>query len=252
MTTELTYGHAAPPAPAQLPEPVQLMQMVGAKRLSQCIHAVAKIGIADLLADGPKPLDELAAAAGCQPQPLYRVLRSLAAHGVFAELPDQRITLTPLADYLRSDIPGSMRPMAIISGDECLWRPYGHILHTLRTGESAFAHVHGEDMWTYLEQRPPLAAAFNDAMTAFSQQDAPVIARSFDFSRFGVITDVGGGHGYLLSAILRAYPGAHGVLFDQPHVVAGAEPVLEAAGVADRATPVGGDFFRDVPAGADA
>jgi hypothetical protein len=252
MTTELMYDPAPPPDPAELPEPVQLIRMVVGKWLSQCIHAAAKLGIADLLADGHKPLEELAAATGCQPQPLYRVLRALAAHGIFAELPDQRITLTPLAEYLRSDVPGSVRPMAIVAGDECMWRPYGHILHTLRTDEPAFTHVHGEDTWTYMAQRSELAAAFNDAMTAFSQQDAPVLARSFDFSRFGVITDVGGGHGYLLSAILRAHPRTSGVLFDQPHVVAGARPVLESAGVADRVTPVGGDFFRDVPAGADA
>jgi hypothetical protein len=252
MPTELTYDHADPPDPAELPEPVQLLLMLVGKRLAQCVHVAAKLGVADLLIDGPKPVDELAAVMGCQPQPLYRVLRALAIHGVFAELPDQRITLTPLAEYLRSDIPGSMRHMAIHSGDEAMWRPYGQILHALRTGEPAFTHVFGQDVFAYMEERPELSTAFNDAMTTFSQQQAPAIANSFDFSRFGVIADVGGGHGYLLSAILRANPAASGVLFDQPHVIAGARSMLEGAGLTDRVVLGGGDFFCEVLAGADA
>src|SRR5918998_1631551 len=125
-------------------------------------------------------------------------------------------------------------------------------MHTLRTGEPAFTHVFGQDVFAYMEERPELSAAFNDAMTTFSQQQAPVIANSFDFSRFGVIADVGGGHGYLLSAILRANPAASGVLFDQPHVIAGARSMLQGAGLSDRVVLVGGDFFCEVHEGADA
>ena len=241
-----------PPDPAQLPEPAQLLLMLFGKRLAQCLYVAAKLGVADLLIDGPKPIDELAAATGCQPRPLYRVLRALATHGVFAELPDQRIALTPLAQYLRSDTPGTIRHMAIFTGDESMWRPYGNLLHTLRTGEPAFRHVFGQDVFAYMEARPELAAAFNDAMTAFSQQFSHAIANSFDFSRFGVIADIGGGHGYLLSAILHANPAACGVLFDQPHVIASAPSALEGQGVADRVVLKGGDFFHEVPAGADA
>jgi len=252
MPTEPTYDDADPPDPAQLPRPVQLLLMLEGKRLAQCIYVAAKLGVADLLIDGPKPIDELAAATGCQPRPLYRVLRALGSHGVFAELPDRRITLTPLAEYLRSDIPGSVRHMAIVTGDDAIWRPWGQILHTLRTGEPAFTHVFGQDVFAYMKERPELAGAFDDAMTAFSQRHSPAIASSFDFSRFGVIADIGGGHGYQLSAILRANPAANGVLFDQPHVIAGARPVLEDAGVADRVVLIGGDLFGDIPAGADA
>ncbi len=249
MTIESSYLPADPPDPAQLPEPVQLLLMVGGKWLSQCVHAVAKLGIADLLIDGPRSVDALAAATGCRPDPLYRVIRLLAAHGVFAELSDGTIALTPLADHLRSDVAASARHMAILTGDESMWRPYGSILHTLRTGEPAFDHVHGEPVFAYMQTRPDVARAFDDAMTAFSRRDAPEIVVDADFSRFSVVADIGGGHGFLLSEILRRNPGVRGILFDQPHVI---ERGALDADVAGRIARVGGDFFDAVPPGADA
>jgi hypothetical protein len=249
MTIESFYPPAEPPDPAQLPEPVQLLLMVAGKWLSQCLYVAAELGIADLLVEGPRPVDELAAATDSRPDPLYRVLRVLAAHGVFAELPGGAIALTPLAHYLRSDVPESVRHMAILSGDESMWRPYGSILHTVRTGRPAFDAVHGERIFEYLAHEPAVARAFDDAMTAFSRQDAPEIAAVTDFTRFSVVADIGGGRGFLLDEILRRNPHLRGILFDQPQVV---EHAVLGADVAGRATLAGGDFFAAVPPGADA
>jgi hypothetical protein len=253
--TEATQELAAPggqPDPAQLPEPVQLLLLVTSKWISQSISAAAKLGIADLLAGGPRTLEELARETDCDARTLHRVLRAIATVGVFAELPDGRIALTPLAEYLRSDVPGTMRHMAIMTGEDFMWRPYGHLLHTLRTGEQAFEHVYGERIFDYMERHPQLEAVFNNAMTAFTEESADEIAIDLDLTGARIVADVGGGHGHLVASLLGANPGLTGILFDRPHVVDGAGPVLGRTGVTDRVTCVGGDFFRAVPPGADA
>jgi O-methyltransferase domain len=243
--------HAAPPDPAQLPEPVQLLLLVTSKWISQSIHAAAKLGIADLLADGPKTVDELARATECDAGLLHRVLRAIAAVGVFAEQSDGRIALTPLAEYLRSDVPGTMRHMAIMTGEEFMWRPYGHLVHALRTGEQPFEHVYGERVFDYMERHPQLESVFNNAMTAFTEESAEEIAADLDLTSSRVVADLGGGHGHLVASLLRANPALEGILFDRPHVVEGAGDVLRRLGVEDRIARVGGDFFREVPRGAD-
>ena len=122
----------------------------------------------------------------------------------------------------------------------------------MRTGENAFRHVHGTDSWTFRARHPELSAGFDRAMTALARQVAAAVLAAYDFGRFGTVVDVGGGNGAFLAAILARHPATRGVLFDQPHVVAGAPPVLAAAGVADRCEVVGGSFFEAVPAGGDA
>ena len=154
-----------------------------------------------------------------------------------------------MANYLRSDVPESLRQMAIVTGEESMWRPYGSILHTLRTGEPAFDHVHGEPVFAHMAHEPELARAFDGAMTSFSRKDAPEIADTVDLSRHELIVDVGGGQGLLLTEILRAHPGTRGILFDQPHVI---ERAVLDPDVTGRITCIGGDFFRTIPPGADA
>jgi hypothetical protein len=122
----------------------------------------------------------------------------------------------------------------------------------VRTGANAFRHVHGIDSWSFRARHPELSASFDRAMTSLSRQVVSAVLETYDFGRFGHLVDVGGGNGAVLAAILAKYPTAHGVLFDQPHVVSGAGPILAAAGVADRCQVVGGSFFETVPAGGDA
>ncbi|MDX6381818.1 MAG: hypothetical protein QOI57_2842 [Rubrobacteraceae bacterium] len=229
-----------------------LLRMTNAFQASQAIHVAATLGIADLLEDAPKSVDELAQATGTHAPTLYRLLRALASVGVFAEKPDGRFRSTPLAEYLRTNVPRSLRAWAMQIGQQYLWTSWGHLLHSVRTGEPAFPKQYGTTAWEYRQAHPEEDAVFNAAMTALSAGVVEAIVQSYDFSGMGVLVDVGGGEGVLLAAILAANPGLRGILFDQPHVLTGANDLLERAGVADRCEVVSGSFFKAVPGGADA
>ena len=231
---------------------VELTRLVNGYQVSQAIHVVATLGIADLLRDGPRTSDDLAAAAGVHPRALYRVLRALAAVGVFREGEGRSFSLTPMGEGLRSDATDPVGPWAAFIGRPYYWQAWAHLLHSVRTGENAFRHVHGADVWEYRARHPEEGAIFDHAMTGLSRGVAGAVVSAYDFSRFGRVVDVGGGQGALLVAILAAHPGMRGVLFDQPHVVTRAGEVLRAAGVGDRCEVVGGSFFEVVPGGGDA
>ncbi len=225
---------------------------VNGYQVTQAIHVAATLGLADLLADGPRASDDLAAATGAHSDALYRLLRALASVGVFREEDGHRFALTPLGDGLRSDAPESVGGWAAFVGDPYYWQAWGALLHSVRTGENAFRHVHGTDPWTLRARDPDRSAAFDRAMTSLSRQVAAAVLVAYDFGRFETVVDVGGGNGAFLAAILAKHAAMRGVLFDQPHVVSGAGSLLEAAGVADRCEVVGGSFFDAVPRGGDA
>lgn len=229
-----------------------LMRLVNGYRVSQAIHVAAVLGIADLLKDRPCGSDEIAAAAGANPESLYRLLRALASIGVFREADDRRFALTPLGDCLRSDAPEPIGPWARFVGCPSNREAWGDLLHSVRTGETAFRHLHSMGVWEYRAQHPEDGAMFDAAMTANSRRLALSVLAAYDFGRFGRIVDVGGGQGAFLAAILIKHLATVGVLIDQPHVVAQAGPVLRGAGVADRCRIVGGDIFDAVPGGGDA
>jgi len=245
-------GQAAPPEHADQPASAQLFMLLASKWLLQSVHCLARLGIADLLADGPRDVADLAARTGTHAPSLRRALRATAVVNVFTELPDGRYALTPQAEYLRTGTPGTLRPFAMFIGDDALWRPYGDMMETLRTGAPAFDRVHGMSVYEYLSAHPDLAAVFDDAMTALSEDSAHLYLKAHNFGRYRTIADVGGGRGMMLAAILQRYPDTRGILFDLPHVVADARATLDRAGIADRVDVVPGDFFADVPAGADA
>jgi hypothetical protein len=245
MSEEVEMGAGASPPPATL------LQMMTGYWVSQALHVAAKLGIADLLADGPVDCEDLAAATDTHAPSLQRVLRALASVGVFTEVSPGSFALTPLAELLRTETPGSMRALAIMYAEE-QYRAWGGLLHSVRTGEMAFDHQFGMGYFEYLAQHPEADRVFNEAMTGWTHQLVGAVMDTYDFSPFKTIVDVGGGYGALLTAILRSNPGTRGVLFEQPHVVASAEEQLVAAGVADRCTFVGGDFFAAVPTGGDA
>ena len=237
---------------AELPPRDALLRMTNAFQASQAIHVAATLGIADLLEDGPRSVDELAQTTGTHAPTLYRLLRALASVGVFAEQPDGQFRSTPLAEYLRTNAPRSLRAWAMQIGQQYFWTSWGHLLHSVRTGEPAFPELHGTTAWEYRAAHPEEDAVFNAAMTALSAGVAEAIVQSYDFSGMDVLMDVGGGEGVLLAAILEENPALRGVLFEQPHVLTGANDLLERAGVADRCEVVGGSFFESVPGGADA
>lgn len=228
-----------------------LLKMVSGCWVSQAIYVAAKLGIADLLRDGPKPCGVMADATRTHAGALYRVLRALASLGVFAEDEEGRFGLTPLAECLQTGVPGSLRAYAIMLGEEEHWRPWGDVLYSVRTGQSAFDHVFGMPHFRYFAEHPEAARVFNDAMTSRSGQENDAIISAYDFSDLEAVVDVGGGQGTLLAAILHASSSTRGVLFDLPHVIAAARPALERTEQAGRCEFRAGDFFDAVPAGGD-
>src|SRR5271154_687615 len=240
------------PHPQNPPPEARIIEMFLAPLLTQALHAAAALGIADLLKDGPRDSDDLAAGCNAHPPSLYRILRALAGSCIFTEVSTGRFALNPVAETLRSDIPGSMRAMAMWCGTRAHWNPLSEILHSARTGKPAFDHVFGKGPFAYFEEDKETATIFNHAMSSFSSSVVPAAVEAYDFSQFGCIADIAGGHGVALATVLAAHPATCGILFDLPHVVAGAPALLESRGVAERCQVVHGDFFNSVPEGADA
>lgn len=229
-----------------------MVQMIMGFRITQMIYVAAKLGIADLLKDGSRDVESLAQTTGTDAPSLYRLLRALASVGIFAEDEQGSFALTPLAALLQSGVFGSQRARALFFGGSAQWRSWGEMLYSITTGKPAFREVHGMGPWEYMARDTELGAAFNGFMFANTQSQAEAALTAYDFSGFGTIVDVGGGHGALISAILQANPNLHGILCDTPHVVMDAGPLLEAAGVRDRCELVPCDFFSSVPDGGDA
>jgi hypothetical protein len=238
-------------SPAEGSPAETLRQLIMGFRTTQLIHVAAKLGIADELAHSPRTARELATIVGAEPDALHRVLRALSSIGIFAETSDGTFSLTPLAQPLRSDATGSLRGVAVLYGEEWLWRAYGQMLHSVQTGRTAFEHVHGEPLFEYLTHHPAAESVFHGAMSAYSGREGPAIAAAYDFADAATVVDVGGGHGALVTALLRAHPHLSGVVYDLAPVVAEAERRIADAGFGARATCIAGDIFATVPAGAD-
>ena len=240
-----------PPAAPQVPPHVQVIQMATAYWVSRAVYAVAQLGIADLLRDGPRDAVDLAAATGTHSPALHRVLRALASVGLFATDEQGRFSLTSLGATLQSDAPGAARSTVLALAGPWWWASWGEILHAVRTGETGVRKALGVSEYEYLDQHPEEAAHFNAAMIGFHGQEPAAIVDAYDFSGIGTVVDVGGGSGNLLGTILLANPNVRGVLLERPQVVAEAVHNLSVAGVADRGQVVGGDFLEAVPDGGD-
>lgn len=218
---------------------------------TQALYVAAKLGIADLLTDGPRSADEIAKATGTHAPSLYRLLRALASLGVFADDGTGRFTLTPLANCLRSDVPGSQRALAIMCGEEH-YKAWGELLYSVKTGKIAFDKVYGMPVFEFLSQNIEQAKVFDAAMVGVHGRETEAMTDAYDFSGIGVLADIGGGNATLLITVLKKYPAIQGILYDLPGVAERARANLQAAGLADRCRIMGGNFFESVPAGVDA
>jgi hypothetical protein len=248
MTTqEMPHGPGAPP-----PGPA-LARMINGYWLTQMIYTATRLGIADALAGGPQTAGRLAERCGAHARSLHRLLRALASLGVFAEAEDGRFTLTPMAELLRSDVPGSLRGFALYSGDpkQHRYRAWGDLHESVHTGEPAFRRLVGMPPFAYLAESPDAAADFDAAMESYTAECVGAILAHYDFSRCANVIDVGGGHGRVLAEVLKKHASLRGVVFDLPHVVERARALLGREGLSGRSECVGGDFFEAVPAGAD-
>jgi SAM-dependent methyltransferase len=228
-----------------------LLRLINGFQTSQAIHVAATLGLADLLGSGPKTTADLAVATKTHPAALYRLMRALASIGVFQEGNNRRFALTPVGEFLRTDVVGTHAPMAQLVGRPNYWQAWGALLYAVQTGTIAFDHVHGSGVWEYRAQRPEEARIFDRAMASGTERFAEAVLEVCDFGRFHSVIDVGGGDGMFLAKILAAYPGLRGTVFDQPHVTAEAAISLEALGLSGRCQAIAGDFLVGVPEGGD-
>jgi hypothetical protein len=229
----------------------QVVQLASGYWYTQAIYVAAKLGIADELRDGPRPADDLARATETDPNALYRLLRALASLGIFTALESRQFALTPMAECLRSGVPGSVRSLILMRG-EWQYEAWGQLLYSIRTGRSAFEHIHGQPLFEYLAANPERGKLFDEAMTGVHGRETAAMLDAYAFSGIDLLADVGGGNGEVITSVLGRYPALRGILFDRPAVIARAGHNLAAAGVADRCVALPGDFFQCVPGGADA
>ncbi len=225
----------------------KLLGILSGSWVAQCCYAVAKLGVPDLLADGPRTVDDLAARCGADPGALARLLRGMASIGLFSRTAPGTYALTSVTSYLRSDVPDSLRPMAVLDGEE-VFRSFADIMHTVRTGAPAFDVVYGQPFYEYLNGNQATAATFAEAMNANRVTSA---LAACDLSGTGTLVDVGGGSGGLLAEVLAAHPAMRGVLLELPESVRQAGKRLADAGLAGRVELVEGSFFDAVPPGGD-
>jgi O-methyltransferase len=221
----------------QLPPSAQLWQIATGHLLPRCLHVVAELGVADYLGDAPMTAEALAIAAGVSAGPLDRMLRLLAVASVF-EVRGTLWTHTELSRLIRSDHPQSMRAFIRMIGGRLTWAAAGELEYGARTGKAAVEKLVSGGIWTYFRDHPDEARIFDAAMTAKSNAEIAALIPALDFTRYGVIADVGGGRGHILVAVLAATPNTKGILFDLPQVVANVEPQ-------PRMNVQGGDFFKD-------
>ncbi len=235
---------------AQAEAQAVLQQMTNGYWATQIIYVAAKLGIADLLNNGPQDIQALAESTETHAPSLYRLMRALAGVGVFRENEDGEYETTAFGRCLVRGSPGALRARAILNGEEW-YAAWGGLLQGVRTGDTAFDQVVGMPFFEHLAANAEAEAVFNEAMASSTEGAARAVADAYDFSRCRTIVDVGGGTGAFLAGILQANPQARGVLFDRPNVVAAAGGLLTSARVADRCDVVAGDFFEAVPDGGD-
>ncbi|GLW63425.1 methyltransferase [Actinomadura rubrobrunea] len=229
-----------------------LLDMAFGYMPAQILYAAVELRLADALADGPRTAEELAEETRAHAPSLHRLLRALTVLGAVRQVEPNRFALTEEGERLRPDAPGSICGLvALFCGPE-VWRTWGDLVETVRTGEYAWERMTGMIPFEYFARNPEASATFNRAMAEDARNVAPALVRTHDFGRYRTIADIGGGNGTLMAAILRAVPGLRGVLFDLPAALEDAGRPLEEAGVADRCEAVSGDFFASVPEGADA
>jgi hypothetical protein len=229
-----------------------IQDLVYAFMPAQILGVAARLRIADTLAEAPRTITELAAATDTHLPALRRLMRALTCIGVVAEPEADLFELAPGGQQLRADVPDSVRAAVLLFTSDEVWRSWGQLEYSVRTGKIAWDHVVGTSVFEFMDQHPDQSATFSAAMADRTRIVSPRIVSRYDFSRFDTVVDVGGGDGALISTVLAATPGLRGILFDRPAGVAGAADTLREAGASDRCDVVTGDFFVEVPAGADA
>lgn len=217
-------------------------------QLSQALYVAAKLGVADALADGPLDARLLGEKVGARPAELARVLRALVATGVFTESSDGQFNINETATCLQEDAPGRTRDAVINFGEE-MYAAFGQLLHAVRTGQTGFEAVYGQQLFDYYTSHPDAEASASARMKARSLPVTRDLADSDLVAGAATLVDVGGGIGTVVAALLQAHPDLSAVLYERPTVTDLAYTYLTEQGVADRCRIVAGDFFTSVPEG---
>ncbi len=235
-----------------LPPQAILMQILFGYAPARAIGIAAELRIADHLADGSKTAEELALKTNNHARSLYRLLRACASVGIFSEDADKRFSLSPMAEFLRSDNPESLRAFAEMLANAEQFQTWSALDFSVQTGTPAFDKVHGMPTFEYYATHPKSGQIFNDAMTSVSLGTSMAVTQAYDFSGITKLVDIGGGHGFLLASVLGKYSTMKGILYDTAPIVEEAKELLEKHGIANRCETVGGNFFESVPSGGDA
>lgn len=241
-------SNRAPVTPESAAQRTRLLDLLQGYRATCVIVTAIKLGVLEHLRAGPASAQQLADHLGAHPSSLQRFLRALEVVGL-VEPRANGVALTSMGQLLLNPDAG-MRERTILTGEEYMpaWRELGH---SVMTGEPAFPAAFGMNVWEHRKSHSELGECFDRAMAEQQARASRSVLGAYDFSGARVVVDVGGGRGGLMADILRQYPNANGVLFDQPHVVEGAPALLAAAGVLDRCRIAGGSFFDSVPAEGD-
>ena len=229
-----------------------MLRLISGLSVSSALSVMVKLGIPDLIGDEAKTALELSEATGTHAPSLYRVMCMLVSIGVLTRHENDRFALTAVGATLRKGVPGSLWAWALTQLDEEHYQTWGDILHTVKTGETAFSHQFGMDVWQYRALHPEQSTLFDESMSNLIGVFNQALLESYDFSSIQQLIDIGGGDGSLLINILKNNPNMKGIVFDAPHVAERSISHIEAEGLSERCTVVGGDFFNSVPAGGDA
>jgi hypothetical protein len=237
-------------AGAMVPPTVAVFEKAQQTWLAKSINVACELNLADILKAGPKSISEIARECHSHEESLYRLMRALAGEGIFREMPGKVFSNTRLSAALTDD-EGSMKFMIRHQLHDANWEMIGLLNHSVTTGENAARKVLGAGIFDYLSQHPEKNELYNKAMTNTSDLSASAILSACSFRRFKTIVDIGGGEGRLLAKILQKNSKAQGILFDFPHVVAGADKTFDRTGTGNRIRIMGGNFFEDIPPGGD-
>ena len=244
MSSASTATTGTGPNPAE-----QVMQFALGFMVTSALHGVTSLNVPDLLKSGSKSIAELAVSTGSNEDALYRVMRALASTDVFHENPQRTFSLTPVSEQLCASTPNSMRDMVLWIADPYHFEVFHEMAHAIRTGETVSEKTHGLPCFDYFAKDQRVGDIFNNAMTGFSATVIGAALEAYDFSWLAgkTLVDVAGGHGMVLTEILKKYPAVRGVLFDLEHVVAGATARIASQGLTSRCSIAPGDFFQAVP-----
>jgi hypothetical protein len=235
-----------------MPAHAQLIQMGSAYWASQMLLVAAQLSLADRLAGGARSAAELAQDLELHGTSMYRFMRSLAGMGLLTQVGDQTFALTALGEALKTDAPGSARASILTLAGHIGTKSWERLLYSLQTGKTGFEQAFGKPLFDYLAQNEDEASLFSETMVGFHGAEPAAVAAAYDFDELKSIVDVGGATGNLLVHILERHKRPRGVLFDLPHVVTDAPPLIRAHGLSDRISIESGSFWEAVPGGHDA